>query len=66
MNLKDKIKFLIDSGFTFGQLGKICECHPSSISKWVGNKINISPKLEESIKIHIDSFLNKIIEYWRN
>ncbi len=66
MDLKDKINFLIDQGFTYGQLGKICECHPSSISKWVNNKINISSKLEENIKIHIDSFLNNIINYWRN
>ena len=47
MNLKDKIQKMIDLGFTYGQLGKICECHSSSISSWMRGASNISKRMEE-------------------
>ena len=45
MNLKDKIQKMIDLGFTYGQLGKICECHSSSISSWMRGTSNISKRI---------------------
>ena len=45
MDLKDKIKKLINLGFTYGQLGKICECSPSSIASWIRGASNISKRM---------------------
>ena len=64
MNLKDKIQKMIDLGFTYGQLGKICECHSSSISSWMRNASNISKRMEESIENHIESFIKTLEEIW--
>lgn len=65
MNLKDKIQKMIDLGFTYGQLGKICECHSSSISSWMRGVNNISKRMEESIENHIESFIKTLEEVWR-
>ena len=65
MNLKDKIQKMIDLGFTYGQLGKICECHSSSISSWMRGVSNISKRMEESIEMHMKSFLENLNEIWR-
>ena len=65
MTLKEKVQFLIDSGFTCGQLAKICKCHSTSISKWLNNNINISVRMEESIENHIKSFLHDINNIWK-
>ena len=64
MNLKNKIQFMIDNGFTYGQLGKICNCHPTSISKWMREKHNISNRMEESIENHIKSFIQELEKVW--
>ena len=64
MNLKDKIQKMIDLGFTYGQLGKICECHSSSISSWMRGASNISKRMEESIENHIESFIKILEEVW--
>lgn len=64
MNLKNKIQFMIDNGFTYGQLGKICNCHPTSISKWMRNEHKISSRMGESIESHIKSFIQKLEEVW--
>ena len=64
MNLKNKIQFMIDNGFTYGQLGKICNCHPTSISKWMREEHKISERMEESIENHIKSFIQKLEEVW--
>lgn len=64
MNLKDKIQKMIDLGFTYGQLGKICECHSSSISSWMRGVSNISKRMEESIENHIESFIKILEEVW--
>lgn len=64
MTLKEKIQFLIDSGFTCGQLAKICGCHSTSISKWLNNTTKISTRMEESIESHIKSFLQNINNIW--
>lgn len=65
MTLKEKVQYLIDSGFTCGQIGKICNCHSSSISKWLRGISQISPRMEESIEIHMKSFLKNLNEIWR-
>lgn len=64
MNLKNKIQFMIDNGFTYGQLGKICNCHPTSISKWMRKEHNISNRMEESIENHIKFFIQELEKVW--
>ena len=64
MTLKEKIQKLIDLGFTYGQLGKICECHSSSISSWMRGASNISKRMEESIESHIKSFVQNLNNIW--
>lgn len=64
MNLKDKINKMIEMGFTFGQLGKICNCHPTSISKWIREEHRISTRMEESIENHLKSFTKQLDEVW--
>lgn len=64
MTLKEKIQKLVDLGFTYGQLGKICECHSSSISSWMRGASNISKRLEESIESHIKSFIQNLNNIW--
>lgn len=65
MTLKEKVQFLVDNGFSCGQIGKICNCHPSSISKWLKGTIQISARMEESIESHIISFLKDLNNIWR-
>ena len=55
---------MIDNGFTYGQLSKICNCHPTSISKWMREEHKISERMEESIENHIKSFIQKLEEVW--
>lgn len=64
MNLKEKIQKMLDMGFTCGQLGKICECHGTTISSWLRGASNISKRMEESIENHIQAFLNKLNNIW--
>ena len=64
MILKEKIQFLINKGFTCGQIAKICDCHSSSISKWLNGTSQISNRMEESIENHIKSFLNELNNIW--
>ncbi len=64
MNIKNKIQFMIDNGFTYGQLGKICNCHPTSISKWMRDEHKISIRMEESIESHIKSFIKELEKVW--
>ena len=65
MNLKEKIQYLIDKGFSCGQIGKICNCHSSSISKWLNGVSQISPRMEESIENHMKSFLEDLNNIWK-
>ena len=65
MSLKEKIQFLIDNGFTFNQIGFLCNCHGTSISKWFNGKSNISKRMEESIENHVESFIKTLEEVWR-
>ena len=64
MILKEKIQFLINKGFTCGQIAKICNCHSSSISKWLNGTSQVSDRMEESVENHIKSFLNEINKIW--
>ena len=45
MNLQEKIQKMIDLGFTYGQLGKICECSSSVISGWMRGATNMSKRM---------------------
>lgn len=64
MTLKEKIQKMLDLGFTCGQIGKICECHGTTISSWLRGASNLSKRMEESIEQHISSFIKKIEEIW--
>ena len=52
-------------GFTYGQLGKICNCAPATIAGWMRGATNISKRMEESIESHINIFLNKLVDVWK-
>ena len=64
MTTKEKIQKLIELGFTCGQIGKICECHGTTISSWLRGASNISKRMEESIGSHIQAFIKKLEEIW--
>lgn len=64
MTLKEKIQKLIELGFTYGQLGKICGCHSSSIASWMRGASNISNRLEENIDNRLKSFIKTLEELW--
>lgn len=64
MTLKEKIQKLIELGFTCGQIGKICECHGTTISSWLRGASNISKRMEESIDSHIQTFIKILEEIW--
>ncbi len=64
MTLKEKIQKLIDLGFTCGQLGRICNCHGTTISSWLRGASNLSKQMEESINNHIQSFIQNLNKVW--
>lgn len=64
MTTKEKIQRVIELGFTCGQIGKICECHGTTISSWLRGASNISKRMEESIESHIQAFIKKLEEIW--
>ena len=65
MDLKNKIQQMIDLGYTYGQLGKICNCAPATIAGWMRGATKISSRMEESIENHINAFIEKIVEIWK-
>lgn len=64
MTFKEKIQYMLDLGFTCGQIGKICECHGTTISSWLRGSSNISKRMEESIESHIQTFIKKLEDTW--
>lgn len=64
MTFKEKIQDMLDLGFTCGQIGKICECHGTTISSWLRGSSNISKRMEESIESHIQTFIKKLENIW--
>ena len=64
MILKEKIQKMINLGFTCGQIGKICQCHGTTISSWLRGSSNISKRMEESIENHIQSFIKQLENIW--
>ena len=44
MNAKEKIQFLLDKGLSNSFIAKICNYHPSALSKWLAGKISVSEK----------------------
>ena len=65
MNLQDKIKAMIDSGFTYGQLSRIIGCSSTTLSTWIQGKVSISKRMEESIVNHITSFIQNLNNIWK-
>jgi hypothetical protein len=65
MTLHDKIQKMIDLGFTYGQLGKICECSSSVISSWMRGATNMSKRMQESIESHMNTFIERLVEIWK-
>ena len=65
MDLKNKIQQMIDLGYTYGQLGRICNCAPATIAGWMRGATKISSRMEESIENHINAFIEKIVEIWK-
>lgn len=64
MSFREKIQFMLDLGFTYGQIAKICNCHSTSISKWMRGESNMSERMIESIEAHIKSFIQQLEEVW--
>ena len=64
MTLQEKIQKMIELGYSYNQLGKICECHSTSLSKWMRGEKNISARMEESIKSHIKSYIENLENIW--
>lgn len=64
MTIKEKIQYLLDNGFNYNQIGKICECHGTSISKWINGTANISKRMEESINNHMRIFFQNMYNLW--
>ena len=65
MTTKEKIQFLINEGFSYRDIGRICECHSTVISKWLKEQANISKRMEDSIEIHLKSFVEKLYDLFR-
>ena len=65
MDLKNKIQQMTELGFTYGQLGKICNCAPATIAGWMRGATKISSRMKESIESHINAFIEKIVEIWK-
>lgn len=65
MNLQEKIQKMIDLGFTYGQLGRICECSGATLSSWMRSSTNISKRMEKSIENHLKSFTEILEEMWK-
>lgn len=65
MILEDKIKYMIDNGFTYGQLARIVKCSNSTLSNWIRGDGNISERMKESIEAHIKSFIQNLNEIWK-
>lgn len=62
MDLKNKIEYLLSCGFSYKDIGRLCECHSTVISKWLNNQVNISKRMEQSIEAHLQSFAQKMSE----
>ena len=65
MDLKNKIQQMTELGFTYGQLGKICNCAPATIAGWIRGATKISSRMEESIESHINTFIERLVEIWK-
>ena len=62
MTLKEKIQYLIDSGFTCGQIGKICNCHSSSLGNILKGKYPPTDKMLIAIERGLKTYFNDIKE----
>ena len=65
MTTKEKVQFLINEGFSYRDIGRSCGCHSTVISKWLKEQSNISKRMEESIEIHLKSFVEKLYDLFR-
>lgn len=64
MTLQEKIKAMVDKGFSYTQLSKIVECSPTTLTSWMRGQTKISKRMEESIEHHIISFIQNLYKIW--
>lgn len=64
MNLLEKVQWMVEHGFTCGQIARIVDCSDSTIIKWVKNKTKVSKRMEESIQNHLSSFIKDLNDIW--
>ena len=57
---KEKIQFLLDKGLSNSFIAKICNYHPSTLSKWLSGKISVSEKLEKNINQNLLDFVEEL------
>ena len=60
MDAKEKIQFLLDKGLSNSLIAKICNYHPSTLSKWRAGKISVSEKLEKNINQSLLDFVEEL------
>ena len=65
METKEKILHLLNLGYSYRGLGKICGVHHSSLANWCQKDIDLSPrliqKIEDGLKEHL-KILKQILE----
>jgi transcriptional regulator with XRE-family HTH domain len=60
MTTKEKIQFLLDKGLSISLIAKISNYHPSTLSKWLSEKISVSEKLEKNINQSLLVFVEEL------
>lgn len=64
MTLLEKVQWMVNQGFTCGQIARIVGCSDTTIIKWVKGKTRISSRMEESIENHLSSFIQNLNDIW--
>ena len=50
MNMKDKILKLIELGYSYRYLAKICDVHHTTLSNWCNGLTELNPTIKNRIK----------------
>ena len=64
MSLLERVQWMLNQGFTCGQIARIAECSDSTIIKWVKGA-KISKRMGESIESHLSSFIQNLYDIWK-
>lgn len=64
MTLLEKVQWMVNQGFTCGQIARIVGCSDTTIIKWIKGKTKISIRMEESIEHHLSSFIQNLNDIW--